>query len=582
MPRFRLQFNLFLLACLLCTGLFSISMPVIVAQGDACGDSLPPRLKVGNYAQVTAGTSNNIRIIPSRKGQLLGQVPGGETFKVTNGPKCVEGFNWWQINYKGIIGWTVEATGDEYWLQPYDANKPEMLISTNGTDYEYQGIHFELNPNVAAHAWVSFRGAVVSDPDRDLPQAFAPAGIEFTFTDANDKRLPLSLRIYSVADYVKQEPQAQKALDTLAKQLDEDPGWQPPKDQIPVLSIVRQPKLFRARTAELNFANGVGYRFLTQTSFDVRPIANPIDYRYSGLTYDKQYYVVAEASVTTTLLQESLDLADYGVDFEKQFETYRDGVVNTLTNAKGSEFTPNIDHFDDLIKTLQIHGPAFTVTTGEALQVHYGIMDFTVDNSLAKDVDYQIELANWESMSPLPEHTCFRLQQDPLFNVPFGDQLCIFPALEMGGYVKALQRYLAEKPALDIPDGKTRIPIPFNGASQLIHAQVSYFETDNIQGVRFVTRYAQADYPISGDLLEYNFSGLTRDGLFIIYFEHFTSSERLPWGQPTDEQLSIVHTDPLKYYKSVVDILNLASSSDFKPSLNTLDSVIKSIVIKSS
>jgi len=152
----------------------------------------------------------------------------------------------------------------------------------------------------------------------------------------------------------------------------------------------------------------------------------------------------------------------------------------------------------------------------------------------------------------------------------------------MGGYVKALEDLLTHKPVLDIPNGKTRIPIPFNGAAQLMHAQVDYLETDNVQGVRFVTRYAQADYPIGGDLLEYNFSGMTRDGLFIIYFEHFTSTERLPWGQPTDEQVNMVQADPLKYYKSVVDVLNTASSADFKPGLDTLDALVKSIVIQAS
>ncbi len=582
MANFRSWLNLFGVLCLLCVMSASVStQPTVSAQTDSCAGSLPSRLTVGDFARVTPGNANNVRIIPSRKGQLLGQIPGGETFKVTTGPKCAEGLNWWQVNYNGLIGWTVESDAAEYWLEPYDPNKPEVLTATNGVDYEYDGIHFELNPDLAARVTVSHLGAVISDPNVDVPQPFAPAGIEFTFTDANSKRLPLSLRVYSAVDYIRQEPEAKHSFATLRKQFVEDPGWLPPREEIPVLSIVRQPTLFRARVDELSFANGSGYRFLTQSSYDVRPIANPIEYRYSGLTYDNNYYVAAQAFVSSGLLSNLSDPADYGTGFEDRFESYRDGVVDTLTKAKGEEFTPNIDRFDDLIMSLQIGGPDFKVTTADGqTQVHFGITDFTVDSSLAQDVDYQIKLANWESMSPLPEHTCFSLQQNPLDKAEFSKQLCIFSAMEMQDYVKALERFLTDKPGLDVPDGRTRIPVPYNGAAQVMHAQVNYIDTDELQGVSFVTRYAQSDYFIGGDALEYNFSGVTQDRFFIVFLQYTVSTTLLPGQVPGNAELETLLENPLTYYKSVVDTLNTASPADFSPNLDKLDALIQSIVIK--
>ena len=29
-----------------------------------------------------------------------------------------DGFSWWLVNYNGIVGWTAEGQGAEYWLRP--------------------------------------------------------------------------------------------------------------------------------------------------------------------------------------------------------------------------------------------------------------------------------------------------------------------------------------------------------------------------------------------------------------------------------------------------------------------------------
>jgi hypothetical protein len=81
------------------------------AQSDFCADSLAPRLTVGALGRVTPGNANNVRETASKVGKLLGKIPAGETFEVLDGPKCVDGLNWWQVRYQNIEGWTVEAAG---------------------------------------------------------------------------------------------------------------------------------------------------------------------------------------------------------------------------------------------------------------------------------------------------------------------------------------------------------------------------------------------------------------------------------------------------------------------------------------
>lgn len=79
---------------------------------------LPTRLTVGMQARVVPGPPNNQRSEPSRSGALLGDIPGGGIVEIVAGPQCADQLVWWQVNYDGRIGWTVEGREDVYWLEP--------------------------------------------------------------------------------------------------------------------------------------------------------------------------------------------------------------------------------------------------------------------------------------------------------------------------------------------------------------------------------------------------------------------------------------------------------------------------------
>lgn len=79
---------------------------------------LPHRLTVGQLARVTPGTPNRLRASPSTRGDILDLMPGGTVFRVLDGPICAEDFSWWQVDYNGVIGWTVEGMNFDYWLEP--------------------------------------------------------------------------------------------------------------------------------------------------------------------------------------------------------------------------------------------------------------------------------------------------------------------------------------------------------------------------------------------------------------------------------------------------------------------------------
>ncbi len=84
----------------------------------ACPDNLPPRLIAGQSGRNISGSPNNMRAEARTSAERLTQIPDGATFVVLGGPVCGEGYTWWQVDYNGVVGWTVEGSGSEYWLEP--------------------------------------------------------------------------------------------------------------------------------------------------------------------------------------------------------------------------------------------------------------------------------------------------------------------------------------------------------------------------------------------------------------------------------------------------------------------------------
>lgn len=64
--------------------------------------------------------SNRLRAQPGTSGAIIGRIPSGGVFTVLDAaPQCVNGMNWWLVNYNGVVGWTAEGNGgSSYYLEP--------------------------------------------------------------------------------------------------------------------------------------------------------------------------------------------------------------------------------------------------------------------------------------------------------------------------------------------------------------------------------------------------------------------------------------------------------------------------------
>lgn len=86
-----------------------------------CKDTVPTRLKIGDYSFVSTrtDTSNRLRSDATTSSEMLDKLSPGTIMEIVDGPKCADGILWWKV--KGVSrsfeGWTGE--GDtEYWLDP--------------------------------------------------------------------------------------------------------------------------------------------------------------------------------------------------------------------------------------------------------------------------------------------------------------------------------------------------------------------------------------------------------------------------------------------------------------------------------
>lgn len=128
--------------------------------------------------------------------------------------------------------------------------------------------------------------------------------------------------------------------------------------------------------------------------------------------------------------------------------------------------------------------------------------------------------APWEIA---PEHTILHFQGYPLFPEAFHEpRIIIYPineflALrpELQPTVDELRRLLDSRPP-DVPAGQNLPFLPPFNAGQVFHTALQYVDFQNGRGLRFLTQYAQAIYPVSSRHLFYTYQGLSNDGRFYV------------------------------------------------------------------
>lgn len=225
-------------------------------------------------------------------------------------------------------------------------------------------------------------------------------------------------------------------------------------------------------------------------------------------------------------------------------------------------------------------------TAEKTPNVDFNGMQFYLDTRLAQGVLPEIVPAApgdpSQSMAGEvhPEYTQFTLQGYMLRDTFHSPRIYIYPLNDYRAMDSAvdevgnrLNQILDEKPS----DVENLPFLPLWNAGQMFHAQMEYIEFKNGRGVRFLTQYGQAVYPINNHDMFYTYQGLSDDGLWYVAAVLPVSHPLLPASYDGgDPGIG----DPASYFSQVSAQLSALDPNSFNPSLLQLDELVSSIRVR--
>ena len=145
-----------------------------------------------------------------------------------------------------------------------------------------------------------------------------------------------------------------------------------------------------------------------------------------------------------------------------------------------------------------------------------------------------------------------------------------------GNIIDNLKQTLITRPAGGSPSS---IPfLPMWNAAQVFSAKVAYFDFQNGSGIRFVTMYGQALYPVDNQNLFYTYQGITSDGRYYLSAILPITHPGLPnQGQIADWEAFNANWQP--YINDTINWLVSQEDNGFTPSLEYLDEIMASFKI---
>jgi hypothetical protein len=190
------------------------------------------------------------------------------------------------------------------------------------------------------------------------------------------------------------------------------------------------------------------------------------------------------------------------------------------------------------------------------------------------------------TMMDMPSHIHLEFVDYPISPSFHKPQIDLFPveeyrelSSEASDRIDQLQSLLRRAPE------RAEQPYPFLpvwNAGQIMAAQYEYLDFQNGQGVRYLTQYGQAAWPINNQDLFYTFQGLTSDGKYYLSAVLPVTHPELPSDGDSfiGEDYESFIDSYTGYLDGVEQELDDAASKSFEPSLSELDAMIETIVVR--
>lgn len=129
------------------------------------------------------------------------------------------------------------------------------------------------------------------------------------------------------------------------------------------------------------------------------------------------------------------------------------------------------------------------------------------------------------------------------------------------------------------PDPDGIVVVAFSNAAEFIGCQEAYVDFQNGRGIRYVTQWGQAGYPIGYPHLFYDYQGLTEDGQYYINVIMPVDHPSLPDTESVTMDQEF-YNNYLTYAEETEAQLDLESPESFFPSLLELDAVVETILVE--
>ncbi|MCB9455573.1 MAG: SH3 domain-containing protein [Anaerolineaceae bacterium] len=524
------------------------NMNISMAQNDDC-PGLATRLQTGDFAQVTPGLSNRLRAEPSPGSRQIGLIPSEYTVTILSGPVCEGTRLWWEVNYQGKTGWTVEIINNEYVLTP--------LISL-----EFGGIRFALPDN---YDETLFASELVPP---DTGDGTAPVSHpEYLHVYSVDETQGFDLRVYPLGAYAEVEPYVGGIIAELRNLLDERPTLEK-MTNLPYVLRLGSAQVFVGRAAYVDGANIRGIHYLTRFSQMFSPLQrDSLLYTFQGITGDGLYYVSFTVPVNVDVLPDTGDPVPFTLN-EDEIETYQRYVEERrriVDNASPESIQPSMTNLSQIALTL--HVGTLDPVAGE--QVSFQGISFSLPSFI-------------ESATIRP----FRHENSIQFLLGDEPYLTIYPTANLinadpspQSTIATLQDMLTEHPDFQA-ESMLCLPYLINpGAFQDIAVRARYVSGEELEGVAYLTHFSQQFQPYGRDSLHYTLQGIIGEYYVIVNFpveveslsdnpDHFIFGESGPDWDAIDS-----------YYTDIVALLNELPPNQIEPPMEAIDAMVSSLRI---
>ncbi len=208
--------------------------------------------------------------------------------------------------------------------------------------------------------------------------------------------------------------------------------------------------------------------------------------------------------------------------------------------------------------------------------------DLAAGASAITTVDVEYPYIN-PSYGDMPSHTVIQLDG---YSLPRSARILVFKAVDFAGYTSNTGEIISTLQNLPLDAGQ---PFP-EALTTIFYAQSISLNSTTTHGIRYLTQVIDAFVTINNEDLFYYYQGLSNDGQYYIEAILPINSEILPLNTSMDAALppegilfpfnNLGDVDARNaYYDAVRNKLNATALSDFKPSLDVLDELVKSITI---